>query len=108
VSQTAKKLADDLEHRFGIDTIFVQHLRPVLERFAASRPSHEERERVLSGIAAAYRLRAPIDGDAAEELAILVADFSTELLKIDESMKVLSAYLDRVQEQLASPGRLVH
>ena len=70
----------------------------MLERFAATQPSAEERERVLGAIAAAYRLREGLEDDTAEELAILMADFSTELLKIDESMKVLAAYMERVQE----------
>jgi hypothetical protein len=110
MSRSPKKLGALLEERFGIDPEFVRNLAPVLERFESARPSDEEWNRVLSGIAAAYRARAPMDGDTAQELAVLLADFSTELEKISESMKVIHVYLERVQQHLepSAPPPLIH
>ena len=120
----AKRLMDVLEDRFGVPREFAAPLLPMLERVASRDPSSEEWLGVLEGIAGAYRVsgasgvsvppREEGQDEAAEgevdEVCGLMRQFSDELRKLDESLKVLTAYLERVHQQLhpSLGSRLLH
>ncbi len=118
---------DVLEDRFGVPREFAAPLLPMLERVASRDPSSEEWLGVLEGIAGAYRVsgasgvsgfsvppREAGQDEAAEgevdEVCGLMRQFSGELRKLDESLKVLTAYLERVHQQLhpSLGSRLLH
>lgn len=103
-----EKLVRVLEDRFGVPREFATPLIPMLERVAAQGPSSNEWTLVLGGVARAYRASQG-DGELVE-VSGLMQQFSTELRKLEESMKVLSAYLDRVRQQLhpSLGSRLIH
>ena len=101
----ARKWMQELEKRYGIRPEFAGHLLPLLEHVAARQPSVEEWERLLNGVAAAYR--AGRSGEQRKqpenELGILVSQFNDELRKVDESLKVLGVYLERLRERANAP-----
>lgn len=110
MSSARKKLVALLEERFGVRPEFAGHLAPVLERFAAQEPTNEEWEQALSGVAAAYNVLREPDPRTSQEIRVLVGEFLSELRKIDESLKVVSVYLDRIRGHL-HPGpsnRIIH
>lgn len=102
----SKKWLEELEARFGITPEVAGHLRPVLERLAAQPLSGPDRESMLQGVAAAVQsargqaeptlptLRTP------SEVNGLLDQFTSELQKMDETLKVLSVYLERLNERL--------
>lgn len=103
-----KKLMDMLEERYGVPREFAVPLIPMLERVASQEPSLDEWTLVLGGVARAYRAS---QGESdVEEVSGLMGQFSSELRKLDESLKVLSVYLERVQQQLhpSLGSRLIH
>ena len=103
-----EKLMKVLEDRFGVPRGFATPLIPMLERVASQEPSSEEWTLVLGGVARAYRAS---QGDSElDQVSGLMRQFSGELRKLEESMKVLSAYLDRVRQQLhpSLGSRLIH
>ncbi|MFQ5514254.1 MAG: hypothetical protein ACE5FG_07400 [Myxococcota bacterium] len=111
MSAAAKKLLGLLESRYGVEPGFSRHLAPFLERFAAEEPSPEECEAMLRAIAAAYRACDPTGkAEGIEEVRVLLSQFVTEMRKLDETLKVLSAYLDRVRQRLyrSDPRRTLH
>ena len=111
MSPFTKKLIGLLEARYGVEGDFSDHLVPFLDRFVAEEPSAEEYDQMLRAIAAAYRSCAPSgEGEPLDEVRDLVSGFVTEMKKLDETLKVLSAYLDRVRTRLYrdSPRRTVH
>ena len=108
----SEKLMETLETRFGVPREFAMPLLPVLERVASQQPSSAEWSVVLSGVARAYRASRS-DGDRGaeiDELCGLMSQFAGELGKLDESLKVLSVYLERVHQRLhpSLGSRLLH
>lgn len=108
------KLMEMLEERFGVPRDFAIPLMPMLERVALQEPSTEEWMLVLGGVARAYRAsqgegEGQGDGEIGE-VSGLMTQFSSELRKLDESLKVLSVYLERVRQQLhpSLGSRLIH
>jgi hypothetical protein len=94
----AEKLMEVLEDRFGVPREFATPLIPMLERVASQGPSSDEWTAVLAGVARAYR--AAQGENEFDQVSGLMQQFSAELCKLEESMKVLAAYLDRVRQQL--------
>jgi hypothetical protein len=94
-----------LEAQYGLDSGFTGHLTPLLERFAASGPSTEDWEHLVQALVAAYRTcqRTPLT--PRDEARVLLQDVAGELRKIEESLKVLSAYFVRIQSSLRGGGR---
>jgi hypothetical protein len=99
-----------LRDRFGVSPEFSRSMRPVLERLAATRPDAKQWEEALGAVAEAYRVREPVRGEALAEVHTLLSEFLSETQKLDESLKVLSAYLERIRTQVErpSPERLIH
>ena len=110
MSPLAKKWVVALEAEFGVGPEFSSHLLPVLEWFSAQDPSAEECERVFKGVAAAYRSRQEVQADSVEEVELLLSQFVSELNKLDETLKVLGAYLERVRTRVRqpTPRRMIH
>jgi hypothetical protein len=102
----SKKWLWELEHRFGIDPEVSSHLAPVLERIADQPLSAEDGETLLRGMAQAMRSAQLREGSSPElEVRALLGEFLSELRKVDESVKVLSVYLERLQQRTAPPVR---
>ncbi|MBW2280349.1 MAG: hypothetical protein JRG76_05870 [Deltaproteobacteria bacterium] len=97
-----EKLMEALETRFGVPREFATPLLPMLERVASGEPSSAEWNVVLAGIARAYRAsQGEVDkGAEVNEVSGLMNQFAGELKKLDESLKVLSVYLDRVNQHM--------
>ncbi len=95
-----EQVRSDLEHR-GIDPKFS---RPVAERLVAIATdlSADEYAAILDGVSAAYGVHREVSGshDAhfryANELQRLMDGFTGELRKLDEGLRMLSAYLIRM------------
>ncbi len=106
----AKRWLHVLEADFGVVPEFSGHLMPFLEWFADQQPSASEREKILMGIAAAYRSCQEIQTDSLEEVRLLLSEFVTELKKLDETLKVLGVYLERVRQRIKRPAlrRVIH
>jgi len=107
-----EKLMETLETRFGVPREFATPLIPVLERVASQQPSSAEWTAVLGGVARAYRASQGEEdkGGEVDEVCGLMNQFAGELKKLDESLKVLSVYLERVHQQLhpSLGSRLLH
>ena len=69
---------------------------------------------VLEGVAAAYGVHRQCEGRSARaesgEIHRLVQDFAVELKKLDEGLRILSAYLVRIRERSKSrsSGLVLH
>lgn len=112
MATVAKKWLRALEQQHGVRPEFAGHLQPIFERLAAQEPTVEEWNRLLHGLAAAYRsshsARPP---QSVTEVRALVRQFAAELKKIDESLKVMGVCLDRLHQRVrratvASPRTL--
>lgn len=102
-----------LEDRYGVVPEFSGPLLPVLERLAAQQPSAEEWEQVICEVAAAYRSNARTERGlrSARQTRVLIEEFVCELRKIDESMKVLRVYVERLHQEATRPrppARMLH
>jgi hypothetical protein len=99
-----------LEAEYGIDRGFTGHLAPLLERFAASEPTAEEWDHLVKGLVAAYRASQRRGAGSRDEVRVLAGDVASELRKIEESLKVLSVYLMRIQQRLGgdASGPVIH
>jgi hypothetical protein len=103
-----KKFMETLEDHYGVPREFAIPLIPMLERVAAQEPSADEWTLVLGGVARAYR--ASQGESELDEACGLIGQFSAELKKLDESLKVLTVYLERVRHHLhpSLGSRIVH
>jgi hypothetical protein len=104
-----QKVEDLLAEKFGVGREFAAHLMPLLEALARSRPGAADWERALACVGAAYRSRTE-ELDALDETRVLVRQFVTELKRMDESLKVLGVYLERLRDSLTHPtqARTLH
>lgn len=103
-----RRICADLESR-GVSPEFSQ---PVAERLAPtlSRLSPEQYAEVLDGVAVAYGVRSE-DRDALssgareiEEIQRLMRGFASELRKLEEGLRILSAYAVRMRSQATRDG----
>ena len=104
-----QKLEDVLAEKFGVGREFTVHLMPLLEAIARSHPTAEDWDRTLGCVAAAYRSRTE-ELEALGETRVLVRHFVAELKRMDESLKVLGVYLERLRDGLTDPSqtRILH
>jgi hypothetical protein len=106
-----KKWLWELEHRFGIAPEVSAHLAPVLARIEMQPLSPEDREALLRGMADAVRCARLREGETPEgEVRALLGEFLIEIKKVDESVKVLSVYLERLNQRVdpARQARILH
>ncbi len=107
----SKKWRWELEHRFGIDPELCSQLAPVLERIAMQELTAEESEALLKGVADVLQSARGRDEDRPEgEVRALLGEFLSEIKKVDESVKVLSVYLERLNQRVepAKSVRVLH
>ncbi|MCH8891304.1 MAG: hypothetical protein IH827_09555 [Myxococcales bacterium] len=103
-----EQVRSDLEHR-GIDPEFSW---PVAERLVAIATdlSADEYAAILDGVIAAYGVHREISGSHdthsryANELQRLMDGFAGELRKLDEGLRMLSAYLVRMGALVSREG----
>jgi len=102
VKRLRQKLEDLLADEFGVSREFAIHLMPLLEMLASTQPGAAEWERALRCLAAAYHSRTE-ELESFEESRVLVRQFISELKQMDESLKVIGVYLERLRDTLANP-----
>lgn len=94
-----------LEERYGVGREFAGHLLPILERLAGQNPTVDEWDQMFHGVAAAYRTgrRNARSEQAYHEAGALVDEFGDEVRKLEESLKVIGACLERLRQQVVPP-----
>jgi len=106
------RIREDLEGR-GVSPQFSDSVASRLAKIADDLGAAEY-EAVLEGVAAAYGVHSEDESRGARvetrEIHRLVQDFAVELKKLDEGLRILSAYLLRIRERTKRPneGRLLH
>jgi len=106
------QIREDLERR-GVSSEFSGSVSARLAEIAGDL-SAEEYTAVLEGVAAAYGVHRQCEGRNARaesrEIHRLVQDFAVELKKLDEGLRILSAYLVRIRERSKSrdSGLVLH
>ena len=111
MSPVTKKWLRVLESKFRVGSDFSAHLEPLLRHLDAQKLSDDQLKEILCGIAAAYRSCEPSsENDSLGEVRVLLGQFVTEMKKLDETLKVLSVYLERVRQRIhrPTPGRTLH
>jgi hypothetical protein len=105
-----KKIVEVLEGRYGVSPLFAEQFVPVFDQVAQSRPSSDDWEQLMECVAAAYRALPQVEDKSLHEAQVLVGQFVTEMKKIDESLKVVTVFLDRLRQQLGAPDavRVLH
>jgi len=98
-----RKIVELLEGRYGVSAAFAEQFVPVFEQVAQNRPTSEDWEALMECLAAAYRTLPQVEDKTLAEAQILVGQFVTELKKIDESLKVVGVFLERLRTQLGAP-----
>lgn len=110
MSPLAAKIVEILVEKLGVGSEFAVHLVPLFERIAAQEPTAEEWDRLLGCAAAAYR--SCWEGELArlDEAHGLMRQFLSEVRKVDESLRVLDVYLERLRQHTAGvpPARVLH
>lgn len=105
-----RKIVELLEGRYGVSPAFAEQFVPVFEQVAQSQPSSDDWEALMACLAAAYRSLPAAEDKTLHEAQVLVGQFVGELQKIDESLKVIGVFLERLRNQLGAPevSRTVH
>jgi hypothetical protein len=110
MSPFAAKIVEILIEKLGVGEEFATHLIPLFERVATQEPSAEEWDLLLGCAAAAYR--SCWEGELAklDETHGLVRQFLSEVRKVDESLRVLDVYLERLRQHTKGipPARVLH
>lgn len=105
-----RKIVELLEGRYGVSPAFAEQFVPVFEQVAQSRPSSDDWEALMACLASAYRSLPSVEDKTLHEAQVLVGQFVSELQKIDESLKVVGVFLERLRTQLGAPevSRTLH
>ena len=98
-----RKIVELLEDRYGVSPAFAEQFVPVFEQVAQSRPTSDDWEALMECLASAYRTLPSVEDKTLHEAQMLVGQFVSELQKIDESLKVVGAFLARLRNQLQTP-----
>lgn len=104
VSSPTEKLLQILEGRFGVRPALSRPLEALLERAASEEWPAGAWDALLCGLAEAFRSGHDAGTEARDEVHVLAGELGVELRKIDESLKVLLVYLERIRAQLRPPA----
>ena len=107
MSDPTHKLLEPLEPQFGVSRSLSSRLTPLLERCEVSGMRDAELNEVLGSIASAYSRASTAPREATEpdrSTGVLVEEFWAELRKMDESLRVMAAFVARMREQLEGTG----
>ena len=113
VSTKTPELLMTLIERFGVAESFAQGLAPLLDRCDLAELDATARDELLGGLAAVYHGVEDAGrktADPGEEAVVLVDELRSELRKMDESLKVLGAFVAKLRKQIepSTQKRLVH
>jgi len=112
MSQIMTAWMEELERQYGVDPGFARRLAPLLECLVDQPLGDSQRSALFKAIAATYQSTLPRESnpEPLDEVRLLVGQFIGELRKMEESVKVLGAMLQRVREQMtpAPVTRIVH
>ena len=100
----ADALRGELE-RLGLAPAEAAPLAERLARLYRELPEREYRA-LLEGVAIGQRAARVPPGSP--ELSRMLADFASELQKLDEGLRLLTAFLSRLREQTLEPSRTLH
>ena len=110
VSRRPARAAEDLRgelERLGLAPAEAGDLAEQLLGLASALPAREVRA-LLDGVALG-RLSGRAASRRTPELHRMLEDFASELKKLDEGLRVLTAYLSRLRDHTAvEPGRTLH
>lgn len=104
MARPSEKLLQILEERFGVRPTLSRPLETLLERALAEEWPPGAWDALLCGVAEAFRAGHEAGTEARDEVHVLASELGVELRKIDESMKVLVVYLERIRSQLRPPA----
>ncbi len=105
MARPSEKLLQLLEERVGVRPGLSRELEALLERASAEQWPPGAWDALLGGVAEAFRAGHEAGTEARDEVHVLASELSVELRKIDESMKVLLVYLERIRTQLRPPAQ---
>jgi hypothetical protein len=103
MARSADKLLALLEERFGVRGELAGPLRGVLDQIGSESLAAGEWDALLRSVAEAYQAGHQAGVEARDEVHVLASELGTELRKIDESLKVLGVYLQRIRSRLRPP-----
>jgi hypothetical protein len=103
MARSADKLLALLEEQFGVRPEDSDPLRAMLDRIDPGSLEGGDYDAFLRGVAEAYRAGHQAGVLAREEVHVLASELGSELRKIDESLKVLGVYLERIRGRLRPP-----
>ncbi len=110
MDETIQQLIQLLESRYGVDPKFSATLMPLLYAAMRADPDAREIKLILEGIVAAFGARKDAEAGSIDEVHGILSQFSQEMRKLDEALKVLTVYLDRVRKTVRAPSepRTIH
>ncbi|NRA02946.1 MAG: hypothetical protein HRU00_10125 [Myxococcales bacterium] len=113
MSIKATRLVASLIERFGVPESFAQGLSPLLNHCDLSELDSAGRDQLLGALAALYRGVEDSGRPTAElgqDAVVLVDELRSELRKMDESLKVLGAFVAKLRKQIEplEKQRLIH
>jgi hypothetical protein len=103
MARSAEKLLALLEERLGARPELSDPLRGLLHRIGSGSLSAGEWDALLRGLAEAFRAGHQAGVEARDEVHVLASELGSELRKVDESLKVLGVYLERIRDRLRPP-----
>ena len=111
MTKKTRELMRVLSEEFGVDADFAEQLTPLLDLCAEHQDTAEGRAAILGCVAGAFRRSQGVATTGVrEEVGVLIREFRAELRKVDESLKVLLAFLSRIRKHVDPPpsSRTVH
>lgn len=99
MSDFNRKIEQVLADKFDVPAEFSACLRPLLRKLAERGLGAEDWQQILDSVSAAWRAGREQELECLDETRVLIREFVGELKKMDESLKVLGVYLERLRER---------